>query len=309
MNNAKISIIIPVYKVEEYLDECVESVVSQSYNNLEIILVDDGSPDNCGDICDKWSQKDSRIKVIHKENGGLSDARNAGLDSATGDYIFFLDSDDYIEQNCISDLYSYLKKYDAEIAVTSKTKRPFEKIIDAPIIADDSKVMLILMYKKYYWEGCCKLYKASLFKNLKYKKGILYEDFHLTPRVIFEANRVVYADTKQYFYRIRSGSIMSAETKPDLIINADENLEYFKNKGLTTKQYNAVFKGIKKELNLKRLHSSKTNKEYIKAFKKFEHKYFVIACKTHSLYCYYRTKVFLNTVLHSIKSLFKGEKG
>lgn len=308
MNNAKISIIVPVYKVEEYLDECVESVVSQSYNNLEIILVDDGSPDNCGDICDKWSQKDSRIKVIHKENGGLSDARNAGLEIATGDYIFFLDSDDYIEQNCISDLYGYLGEYDAEIAVTSKTRKPFENIINPPIIADDSKEMLILMYKKYFWEGCGKLYKASLFKNLKYKKGILYEDFHLTPRVILESNKIVYADTKQYYYRVRSGSIMRGETKADLIINADENLKYFKNKGLTHEQYNAVFKEIKKELNTKRLNSSKTNKEYIKAFKEFEHKYLNITYKTHSLYCCYRMKLFIYAFLHPKKSLFKGEK-
>ena len=92
-----ISVIIPVYKVEEYLDECVLSVIRQTYANLEIILVDDGSPDNCPRMCDEWATKDSRIKVIHKENGGLSDARNAGLDAAEGQYIAFIDSDDYIK--------------------------------------------------------------------------------------------------------------------------------------------------------------------------------------------------------------------
>ena len=96
-----ISIIVPVYKVEKYLDKCVESIVEQTYKNLEIILVDDGSPDNCPAMCDEWAQKDSRIKVIHKENGGLSSARNAGLDACTGEYIYFLDSDDYIADNCI----------------------------------------------------------------------------------------------------------------------------------------------------------------------------------------------------------------
>ena len=93
----KISIIIPVYKVEKYLDKCVESVVNQTYKNLEIILVDDGSPDNCPKMCDEWAEKDKRIKVIHKENGGLSDARNFGIEKATGDYLMFLDSDDYLD--------------------------------------------------------------------------------------------------------------------------------------------------------------------------------------------------------------------
>ena len=195
-------------------------------------------------------------------------------------------------------------EHNAEIAVTSTTRKPFEKIINAPIIADDSKVMLILMYKECFWEGCCKLYKASLFKNLRYKKGILYEDFHLTPRVIFEANRVVYADTKQYFYRIRCGSIMSVEAKADLILNADENLEYFKNKELTTEQYNAIFKGIKKELNVKRINCSANNSEYINAFKNFEKKYFDISLKTYSLYCFYRTRRFVSAIIHRIKGTF-----
>lgn len=110
-----ISIIVPVYKVEKYLDKCVESIVEQTYKNLEIILVDDGSPDNCSAMCDEWAQKDSRIKVIHKENGGLSSARNAGLDACTGDYIGFVDSDDWIEP----DMYEYL------LNIGMKTMRMF----------------------------------------------------------------------------------------------------------------------------------------------------------------------------------------
>ena len=98
-SNPKISVIVPVYKVEKYLDKCVESIVNQTYKNLEIILVDDGSPDNCPAMCDEWAEKDERIRVIHKENGGLADARNAGMDIATGDYIGFVDSDDWIEPN------------------------------------------------------------------------------------------------------------------------------------------------------------------------------------------------------------------
>ena len=101
MNEPLVSVIVPVYKVEDYLDKCVESIVKQTYKNLEIILVDDGSPDNCPSMCDSWAQKDSRIKVIHKENGGVSSARNSALDTAAGDYICFVDSDDFIEPNAV----------------------------------------------------------------------------------------------------------------------------------------------------------------------------------------------------------------
>ena len=100
MKNELITIIVPVYKVEKYLDRCVQSIVDQTYTNLEIILVDDGSPDNCPKMCDEWAKKDKRIKVIHKQNGGLSDARNAGLEKAKGKYVGFVDSDDYVAPNC-----------------------------------------------------------------------------------------------------------------------------------------------------------------------------------------------------------------
>ena len=111
-----VSIIVPIYKVEPYLNKCVQSIVDQTYRDLEIILVDDGSPDICPAICDAWAAKDSRIRVIHKENGGLSDARNAGLAIATGKYISFIDSDDYIEPTFIADLHDALSRSGADIA-------------------------------------------------------------------------------------------------------------------------------------------------------------------------------------------------
>ena len=114
--NELISIIIPIYKVEEYLDECISSVINQTYTKLEIILVDDGSPDSCPKMCDDWAKKDSRIRVIHKTNGGLSDARNAGIEVATGEYIAFVDSDDYIKPDMIAKLYAALCKEEADIS-------------------------------------------------------------------------------------------------------------------------------------------------------------------------------------------------
>ena len=112
-----ITVIVPVYKVEKYIRRCIESIINQTYRNLEIILVDDGSPDDCGKICDEYAKKDNRIKVIHKENGGLSDARNKALDLANGKYVIFVDSDDYIEKNAIGYLYKLIQKYNTDIAI------------------------------------------------------------------------------------------------------------------------------------------------------------------------------------------------
>ena len=119
MEEGKISVIVPIYKVENYLNRCVESIRKQTYRNLEIILVDDGSPDACGEMCDRYAQEDSRIRVIHKENGGLSDARNAGIEVAAGEYIAFIDSDDWIDDKMYEVLYHTLLKYDADIAECS----------------------------------------------------------------------------------------------------------------------------------------------------------------------------------------------
>ena len=112
-----ITVIVPVYKVEKYIRKCIESIINQTYKNIEIILVDDGSPDDCGKICDEYAKKDNRIKAIHKENGGLSDARNKALDLTNGKYVIFVDSDDYIEKNAIEYLYQLMQKYNTDIAI------------------------------------------------------------------------------------------------------------------------------------------------------------------------------------------------
>lgn len=130
MEEKLISIIVPVYNVEKYLKECIDSVISQTYKNLEIILVDDGSTDKSGEICDEYSKKDSRIKVIHKENGGLSDARNVALDIAKGEYIGFVDSDDYVEKDMFETLYKLAEEHNTEISSISFYKTLENEIID-----------------------------------------------------------------------------------------------------------------------------------------------------------------------------------
>lgn len=162
----KISIIIPVYKVEKYLDRCVESVVNQTYENIEIILVDDGSPDNCPAICDEWAKKDSRIKVIHKQNAGVSAARNSGMKIAAGEYIGFVDSDDYIEPEMFEKLAAGISQSRADLAVCGfiKYEKPVSAEKDFDCTAEDSKVMLFGCdyYEGYIWN---KLYSAKVIKE------------------------------------------------------------------------------------------------------------------------------------------------
>lgn len=163
---AKISIIIPVYKVEQYLDRCVESVVKQTYENIEIILVDDGSPDNCPVLCDAWAAKDSRIKVIHKENAGVSAARNSGMEIATGEYIGFVDSDDYIEPEMFENLAAGITQSSSDLAVSGfiKYEKPVSAETEYDCTAADAQVMLFGSdyYEGYIWN---KLYSAKVIKD------------------------------------------------------------------------------------------------------------------------------------------------
>ena len=180
----KISVIVPVYKVEEYLCRCVDSIINQTYKNLEIILVDDGSPDSCGRICDEYAEKDSRIKVIHKENGGLSSARNAGLDIATGDYIGFVDSDDFIDAEMYSMLYEMIKNADVEISgVNGRSFVEEEHLL--PYIAGRKNIskeqsceeaIKGLLLRTFNSSVCSKLFLGSLFKSRRFEIGKLSED-------------------------------------------------------------------------------------------------------------------------------------
>ena len=215
MKEELISIIVPVYKVEEYLTECIESIINQSYKNLEIILVDDGSPDNCGQICDEYAKKDNRIKVIHKENGGLSSARNAGLDIATGEYISFIDSDDYVAENFIEKLYVLCIDNDAEISVCDFVKfehKAVIKEIEEIIEKCTSREMQIRMFSKEYVKTVVvwnKLYKRDVYKNLRFPLGKINEDEFITYKAFYDTNKnIVVTNEALYFYRYNENSIM-----------------------------------------------------------------------------------------------------
>lgn len=244
MNNKKlnqnktfplVSVIIPVYKVEQYLPKCVDSVLSQTFSEFEIILVDDGSPDNCPKLCDEYAEKDSRIKVIHKENGGLSDARNAGIASASGKYVLFLDSDDYLYSNTVlQEISESIKKsnypgicYLPNEYWSSNPKSISGKYKDETISLEK---FLNRVIKNYYLHTAGQQFvlKTEYLKkhNLLFKKGILHEDELWFAQILLNANEVHICPCVFYFYvDNRSGSIMNAVKEKnisDKLFIADE---------------------------------------------------------------------------------------
>ena len=212
-----ISVIVPVYKVEPYLERCVNSIINQTYKNLEIILVDDGSPDNCGKICDELAIKDNRIRVIHKENGGLSSARNAGLDIATGDYITFVDSDDYIENDYLFYLLNALINSNSDIAICGmKTIDESEKIIsiDAFLSNEIFNVKeifekILLPLKTAAWG---KLFSKKIISNYRFPEKIIHgEDLVFLANLIENDTKFITVKHAFYFYLKRKNSITTAK--------------------------------------------------------------------------------------------------
>ena len=209
----KISVIVPVYKVEAYLRKCLDSIVNQTYRNLQIILVDDGSPDDCGKICDEYAAEDNRVEVVHQENGGLSAARNAGLALVTGDYIGFVDSDDWIEP----DMYEYLLenalKYQADIAVCGRVERYVDKEVfrgfsEIEVLAREPALKYLLqndLLQNYAWD---KLYKRELFQDICFPSGKTFEDVAVMHKLFIKAERVVCLPEAKYNYLLRFNSIL-----------------------------------------------------------------------------------------------------
>ena len=223
MKNDLISIIIPVYKVEKYLEKCIESVLKQTYTNLQIILVDDGSPDNCGKICDEYAKKDSRIEVIHKVNGGLSYARNVGISKAKGRYIGFVDSDDYIKEDMYEILLNLIKEYDADVSICNlydvidgkEYIRNKENGIQEYSRLDILKeVLLDKNIQNYAWN---KLYKKELFDEIKYPIGKKYEDIGTTFYVFEKCNKIVVTSEPEYYYLKRSDSLVNNVTESTIL--------------------------------------------------------------------------------------------
>lgn len=240
----KISIIIPVYKVEEFLDDCVQSVIGQTHKNTEIILVDDGSPDNCPAMCDAWAEKDNRIRVIHKSNGGLSDARNAGLDIATGDYISFVDSDDWILPKMYEKMLLVMQLEHADICacnIRSCYPDHEEEWGCKEYAVGNSEQILDMLYSdtKYPVSAWNKLYKRECWKELRFPVGKICEDAFTTYQLVHNAEHIAQIPEAFYCYRIRPQSIM---TSAFTIKRMDEEEAWKANYQFVKTHYPALYK-------------------------------------------------------------------
>lgn len=218
MESKKVSIIVPVYKVEKFLERCVESIIKQTYQNIEIILIDDESPDECPKMCDQYEIKDNRIKVIHKKNGGLSDARNAGLDIASGEYIAFVDSDDWIESDFIETLYMNAEREKADISVVGYQLiwedgriRRFSRDEEYYVFDRENAIRELLKQQKFQCMVCQKMYRKQIFETIRFPVGKIYEDVAIGLSTFLKAERVVVSGKVKYNYFQRSDSIVNAK--------------------------------------------------------------------------------------------------
>ena len=232
MNQPLISVIVPVYKAEAYLDKCVQSIRNQTYANLEIILVNDGSPDRCGEMCDAYAKEDARIRVFHKVNGGQSSARNLGLDQMRGEYVGFVDSDDWIEPDMYSHLYNLIDKHKGQIACCGITK-------DYPdgkfsyfnyLYPQDNQVRVMqtsealretLQNFRVTYSPCDKLYHKDCFIGLRMTEGKNYEDMEILPKWVERAQTVVYDPTPKYHYIMTDSSTIRGTYNLRRMVEAD----------------------------------------------------------------------------------------
>ena len=235
--NDIISVIIPVYKVEKFIHNCIKSVINQTYKNLEIILVDDGSPDGCPQICDDYAKKDERIRVIHKQNGGLSDARNAGLDIATGEYIVFIDSDDEVSLDYVEYLYRMLEDNPtSKMSVCGVMQiQPGQSPCEDTHVSYMTMTPQEILENMFYAMGVeicsyAKMYHKSLFEELRFPVGKVYEDSATTYLLFEKSSKIIYGNKKCYYYFTRPGSISKAgafnKNEYDYIEHTKQMLDY-----------------------------------------------------------------------------------
>lgn len=237
----KISIIVPVYNAEKYLKKCINSITNQTYSNLEIILINDGSTDNSGNMCDEFAKKDERIVVIHKKNEGLSATRNVGIERATGKFIGFVDSDDYIEKDMYETLYKEITTYDADISSISisMVKKNGQKISgtntkERNVYEGEEIIKELLLHKTLKNYSCDKLYKLELLKSTRYIVGVAYEDVPFMFEIMSKAKKVVYYDVIKYYYVKHKNSLSAVTSEKNVNDYIDAIINRFV---LTEKEY------------------------------------------------------------------------
>lgn len=248
--NEKITVIVPIYNIEQYLPRCLESIMQQTYQNLEIICVDDGSTDNCPHICDVYADKDARVKVIHKENKGLAEARNTGLDMATAEYVMHVDGDDYIHSQMIEELMDSLAETNADIVYCNYQKVFLDQHVEDEFVYDTPRHK-IKVYSNVEALGNLfnelglqtvaswgKIYKKSLFEGIRYPAGMIHEDEFITYKLLYRSKKIAYVDTKFYCYAQRTDSIMGQFRLERLVVldALKERTSFFK-----AKEFNVLY--------------------------------------------------------------------
>lgn len=260
VERSKVSVIVPVYNVEEYLPECIDSILGQRFDRFELILVDDGATDGSGAICDSYAAKDSRIRVLHKENGGLSSARNAGIEVASGKYIAFIDSDDVVHKDYLRDMVAIAERENADLVACSFFKGEecvWQHTDEARVEALDIRIGREILNKMnendvvvtVAWN---KLYHSKFFKEyaLRYPEGKIHEDMFLTPQVLYHADKMIITSRRLYFYRQRPNSIMSAAfslKQLQVLESIEFRISFFQETGfpeLMTREYESYIRKI-----------------------------------------------------------------
>ena len=238
-----ISVVIPVYNVEKYVVQCIKSVLNQIYTKLDIIVVDDGSTDNSGQICDRYAKEDTRIRVIHKENGGLSDARNRGIEEAIGRYIIFIDSDDYVSPNYVDNLYNLVKKNGCDIGVTCAIKYNYKtkylcktesmKSQETKVFNSEQAIKNMLYRQDIPIYAWAKIYNRELFDYIQFPNGELFEDLGTEYLLFHEASKIAFNPVRDYFYLQRTNSIITSKYNSNKMIqvyNCEKIIEFVREK-------------------------------------------------------------------------------
>ena len=298
IDSGKVSVIIPVYNVENYLKDCLDSVVTQTYKNIEIIIIDDGSTDKSGEICKKYEAEYQNIKYIFQKNQGLSAARNTGLDACMGEYVYCLDSDDFIASNSIDVMVREIKKNGVDIVATGflviNEERKYEndEIVSAEFHRETSKEFYLQIISNH---ACGKLYKRGLFDGVRYPVGQNYEDVATTHKLFYKANKITYTDEGFYYYRIRKGAITQTPTEKNITdfiksyesvknfypIQHSKEIDYY----LMTILYNIYSRLSRSDESLKKKYSAYINKEF-REFDKVSLREYLGAPMTLKLYLY-----------------------
>lgn len=304
--NPKISIIVPVYKVEEYLHKCIDSILAQTFTDFELILINDGSPDNCGRICDEYARKDSRVSVIHKENGGQASARNVGIDMAKGEYIGFVDSDDWIEPDMYELLYNLCTENDCDISNICSIiyfKDRIQKNGSHPLVihsrSEAMKAMLMgELYDEVVWT---KLIKRTLLEDIRFPIGIVYEDTAFTYKVIHKSKKVCSIGAPKYHYIKREESTMDRAKKNiriDAVLIYDEMFKFM----------DKYYPDLTSLVSLKLANSALVIMNDISSHKEFKtyKRHFITV--TNVLNSYYSTLMRLNDFPRNVKILLTASK-